>query len=200
MPTKSELKVLLLLSIRILFFFIFISYGLGKLFGGQFGNLTEQELNTPIKDLSLFKVGWYLFDHQPFKAFIGISQIIAACLLLFNRTFIIGLLILTPIVANILIIDLTIMPSGFQVSFFFRLIFYLFYIAFVIFHYRKSLLPAFEIVKERRDFKPNISKNRNYLFLLIFIPFLEIFPSIFKNIYMIIRHFDLYWANIKTFF
>lgn len=94
--TTAPTKELFILGLRILLFIIFMNYGIGKLSGGQFGNLTTQELNTPIKDLSLFKIGWYLFDHQPFKAFIGISQIIAACLLLFNRTYLIGLLILTP--------------------------------------------------------------------------------------------------------
>ncbi|MFC7525545.1 hypothetical protein ACFQRK_16395 [Parapedobacter sp. GCM10030251] len=82
-------------------------------------NLTVQELATPIQELSLFKIAWYLFDHQPFKIFIGISQIVASLLLLFNRTMVIGALMLVPIVANILIIDLTIMPYAFKLAFFF---------------------------------------------------------------------------------
>lgn len=195
-PTKE----LFILGLRILLFIIFMNYGIGKLSGGQFGNLTTQELNTPIKDLSLFKIGWYLFDHQPFKAFIGISQIIAACLLLFNRTYLIGLLILTPIIINILIIDLTIMPYGFKVTFFFRLTFYLLYISLIFYHFRKSLFPAWKILTEERDFRPKISNKWHYLYLLLIIPFLEIFSGLFKNLYMIIRHFDFYWDKFKDYF
>lgn len=195
-PTKE----LFILGLRILLFIIFMNYGIGKLSGGQFGNLTTQELNTPIKDLSLFKIGWYLFDHQPFKSFIGISQIIAACLLLFNRTYLIGLLILTPIIVNILIIDLTIMPYGFKVTFFFRLTFYLLYISLIFYYFRKSLFPAWKILTEERDFHPKISNKWHYLYLLLIIPFLEIFSGLFKNLYMIIRHFDFYWDKFKDYF
>lgn len=198
-PTPQT-KELFILGVRILFFIVFMNYGIGKLSGGQFGNLTAHELNTPIKDLSLFKIGWYLFDHQPFKLFIGISQIIAACLLLFNRTFLIGFLILTPIIVNILIIDLTIMPYGFKVSFFFRLSFYLLYIAFIFYCYRKSLIPAYHSLIEKRDFRTKISNKWYYFYLLLIIPFLEIFSGSFKMLYMIIRHFELYWEKFKDYF
>ena len=72
------------------------------------------KMTDAIQDLSLSKIAWHLFHHQPFKIFIGISQIVAALLLLYNRTMVIGALMLIPIVANILIIDLTIMPYGFK--------------------------------------------------------------------------------------
>jgi uncharacterized membrane protein YphA (DoxX/SURF4 family) len=43
-------------GIRILLACVFISYGIGKLLGGQFGGLTQEELYTPIGELSLFKI------------------------------------------------------------------------------------------------------------------------------------------------
>ena len=200
MVTKKELKELAILGIRTLFFVVFMSYGIGKLTGGQFGNLTQEELNTPIKDLSLFKVGWYLFDHQPFKAFIGISQIIAALLLLFNRTYIIGLLIFLPIITNILIIDLTIMPYGFKVAFFFRLTFYLLYIALILFHFKKSLNPGFRVLIENRDFKPQITNKWKYLYLILIIPILEMISGIFQYAFLAIKHYDTIWDKFRELF
>lgn len=200
MVTKKELKELIILGIRILFFVIFIQDGIGKLTGRQFGNLTQEELNTPIKDLSLFKVGRYLFDHQPFKAFIGISQIIAALLLLFNRTYIIGLLIFLPIITNILIIDLTIMHYGFKVAFFFRLTFYLLYIVFILYHFRKSLAPAFNALIENRDFRPHITNKWKYLYLMLIIPFLEIISGIFQYAFLVTKHYDIIWDKFKELF
>ncbi|MEM8900560.1 MAG: hypothetical protein AAGC85_20765, partial [Bacteroidota bacterium] len=129
----------LILTARFVLAWFFLYYGQGKLTGGQFG-LTEEELLTPIKDLSLFKLGWYLFDFQPFKAFIGISQIICAILLLWNRTVILGAFLYLPIALNILIIDLTIMPIELKVGFAFRLSFYLLLNILILWHYREKLL------------------------------------------------------------
>lgn len=78
-----------ILTARFLLAWTFLSYGYGKLTAGQFG-ISEAELATPLQDLSLFRVSWYLFDHEPFKTFIGISQVLCALLLLVNRTVLIG--------------------------------------------------------------------------------------------------------------
>lgn len=200
MINKTQFKDLLILSIRILLSLIFISYGVGKLIGGQFGNLTEQELSTPIQELSLFKVAWYLFDHQPFKMFIGISQIIAALLFLYRRTMIIGALMLIPIVANILIIDLTIMPYGFKVAFAFRLSLYLFYIAILLYYYRKDLLPVIGKMSSVQPFRDKLNKKMLYLLVLLMIPALEIIPSVIKMGYFALTHPQVFWDGVKSLF
>lgn len=69
-----------------------LSYGWGKLADEQFG-ISVKEMATPVKDLGIFKLSWYLFDQEPFKSFIGISQIIAGLLILYNRTLILGVLL-----------------------------------------------------------------------------------------------------------
>ncbi len=200
MVTKKELKEFIILGIRILFFIVFMFYGVGKLTGGQFGNLTPEELNTPIKELSLFKIGWYLFDHQPFKAFIGISQIVAACLLLFNRTFVLGLLILTPIILNILIIDLTIMPYSLKVSFLFRLSTYLLYIAFIIWYFRYTFLNVWNKIRGIRNFENPIKLKWKYAYLIIIVPLLTYLPEIFMFIYGLVFHTDKIIENIQQSF
>lgn len=190
---------LMILSIRLLLAFIFLSYGIGKLSGGQFGNLTDKELSTPIKELTLFKVGWYLFDHQPFKYFIGISQIIAAVLILYRKTIIIGILMLIPIVANILIIDLTIMPYGFKVAFFFRLTGYLFYMCLILYYYRRDLIPVWRVITTIKTLKLN-HKYLNYLWIIPIMIILECIPIIPKYLFLIIKHFDKFYEQIKSLF
>lgn len=197
---KEQFLDLTVLSIRILLAIIFISYGTGKLFGGQFGNLTEKELATPIQNLSLFKVAWFLFDHQPFKIFIGISQIIASVMLLYNRTMFIGALMLIPIIANILIIDLTIMPYGFKVAFGFRLSAYLCYIGLLLFYYKSYLVPVCRTIA---DIKPILYANHkaaSYLLVIIFIPTLEFAPAVLKMIYFATTHPHSFWNAIKSIF
>lgn len=174
---KPQFSYLLEWSIRLLLALVFLSYGFGKLLGGQFGGLSPEELKTPIQELSLFKVGWYLFDHQPFKAVIGITQIVASILLLIPRTKFIGMLILMPIILSILIIDLTIMPPVFQWSFGFRLSAYVLYLLWILLQYK----PLFQgILRAPTTTSPFLHKA-HYLWLLVMIPLLEFIPGILRG-------------------
>lgn len=67
---KSNFLDLVVITMRLLLAFTFLNYGWSKLTDSQFGNLTPEELATPIKDLSLFKISWFIFDYEPFKSFI----------------------------------------------------------------------------------------------------------------------------------
>ncbi|MBI1287675.1 MAG: DoxX family membrane protein [Flavobacteriales bacterium] len=127
-----------LLVARFLLAWTLLDYGIGKLVGDQFG-ISEVEMNTQVGELSLFRLSWYLFDHQPFKAFIGISQVVCALLLLLNRTAILGALMSIPILLNILIIDLTIMPPGLMSGFTWRLSSYLILNILILWHYRDRM-------------------------------------------------------------
>jgi uncharacterized membrane protein YphA (DoxX/SURF4 family) len=100
--SKAKLWDYFILTARFLLAWTFLGYGYGKLTAGQFG-ISEAELATPLQDLSLFRVSWYLFDHEPFKSFIGVSQVLCGLLLLVNRTVLIGVFFFLPIAATILI-------------------------------------------------------------------------------------------------
>ena len=101
-----------------------------------------------LKDIDLLRVSWYLADHQPFKTFIGISQIFCALLLTFNRTVIIGAFVSIPIWLNILMWDLTFM-GGMTVAFTFRLSYYIILTTFIIYQQKNKVLPALIIVTEQ---------------------------------------------------
>lgn len=172
-----------ILIIRVLLAWTFISYGWEKLMDGQFG-LSQEEMIKPIKDLSLFRVSWYLFDHQPFKLFIGISQLICGILLLINRTVIIGAFMFLPIVINILVIDLTFMPPSLKQGFAWRLSFYIFFDLLIIWHYRDKIIKAFRLI-----YNDISTKFKFPLWAYLILPLLAIlleivsaFPKIFYNL------------------
>lgn len=102
-----NIKQYLFLTIRVLLGVVSINYGTSKMVGEQFG-LNPAELNTPIKDLSLFKVSWYLFGQEElYKYAIGFFQTIGGVLLLIKRTELIGAILLFPIFVVILIVDIS---------------------------------------------------------------------------------------------
>ena len=132
---KDNLIDILILSSRVLLSWTLLNYGYGKISGIQFG-ISQKEMLLPLKDVGLFRLSWFLFDHEPFKSFIGISQIISGLLILYNRTLIIGIFISIPIFLNILIIDITfIQQSGFV----WRLSWYLFLDTLILWYYRDKI-------------------------------------------------------------
>jgi uncharacterized membrane protein YphA (DoxX/SURF4 family) len=140
---KQKLWDYFILCARFLIAWTLLHYGWSKLTDGQFG-ITAEEMEKPIKDLGLFRLSWYLFDHEPFKSFVGISQIIAGLLLLYNRTLIFGVLLSIPILANILVIDITYMMMA--EGFYWRLSYYLVLDFLILWHYKDRMIVAFKSV------------------------------------------------------
>jgi hypothetical protein len=83
-------------------------------------------------------LAWYCFDHQPFSAYIGVSQILASLSLLWNRTALLGALLLLPIAVTIFVIDLTYLRQ--MVAFQYMLSFYIGLISLILAHYRARML------------------------------------------------------------
>ena len=130
---------------RFLIGWTFLGYGFSKLTGEQFG-ISDSDLMRPVGDVSLFKLSWYLFGHEPFKTLIGVSQIVCGALLIINRTAIIGAFVFLPIVATILIIDLTVMPPGMMKAFAWRLSFYIVLDLLILWHYKEKMKVIWESV------------------------------------------------------
>lgn len=126
-----------ILTARVLLAGIFLVYGVSKLVGLQFG-VTPEVLAQPLEQVSLAHLAWYCFDHQPFSAFVGVSQILASLGLLWNRTALLGALLLLPIAVTILVIDLTYLRQ--MVAFQYMLPFYIGLILLLLAHYRERML------------------------------------------------------------
>ncbi|WP_291074355.1 DoxX family membrane protein [Empedobacter sp. UBA5987] len=173
---------------RFLLAITFFNYGWSKLLDGQFG-LRPEELNTPIKDLSLFRISWHLFEHQPFKFTIGIMQLITAILLLFNRTVILGTLLFLILISNILLIDETVMPLTLKLAFRSRLIIYIILCFLILYHNRSRFLPAIKHLFSKYD---NQYKHKFWIYFLVPIGaiFIELFYLLMKTLYLLITDYN----------
>ena len=139
--SKAQLWDYFILIARIWLALVFMQYGYGKISGGQF-NVTKATMDLPLKEVDLFRLSWYLADHEPFKSFIGVSQIIVAILLVYNRSVILGAFMAIPILLNILMWDLTFM--GLYTAFTIRIPFYLLLTVLILWHYKDKVLPAIQ--------------------------------------------------------
>ena len=107
--TKIDFKKIFELVLRQCVFMILNIYALSKIFGGQFymkGKLPVEVANTTLGEASSFSLAWTFMGHSYFYIlFVGITQLIGAWFLLWNKTKLLGVLILIPIMINIIIFD-----------------------------------------------------------------------------------------------
>lgn len=90
--------------------FIFLNhYGLGKIIGGQFyvqGDLPADLAVKTVTELSSFELAWTFMGHSFYYVlFIGLSEMIGAWCLIWERTKLVGVAILLPIMVNIMVFD-----------------------------------------------------------------------------------------------
>lgn len=175
-----------ILAARFLLAFTFINYGYSKLVDGQFG-VSSSDLLIPLKDLPLFKVMWFLFDHEPLKTTVGILQIIAGILLLFESTAILGVIFFIPIAANIVLMDISFMDEGMGQAFTRRFTYY-FILCFLILWNDKDRI---KIILNAMIKKFSIKRKFPiflYLLLPLFAIILEILPGIPYALYYYITN------------
>jgi len=91
--------------------FIFLNvYGLGKIAGGQFyrrGELPADVAGTILGEATAFDLAWTFMGYSfAYILFIGLAEVVGAWLLLWDRTKLLGVAILFPIMANIVVFDL----------------------------------------------------------------------------------------------
>ncbi len=84
-------------------------YGLGKMAGGQFyrrGELPADVAATPLGEASAFQLAWCFMGYSPlYIAFVGVTQVVGAWMLLWGRTRLLGALILLPVMINVVVFD-----------------------------------------------------------------------------------------------
>jgi len=90
--------------------FLFLNfYGFGKILGGQFyrrGELPVEVAATTIGQASAYDLAWSFMGYSfIYILFIGVSQIIGAWFLLWDKTKLLGVMILFPIMVNIIVFD-----------------------------------------------------------------------------------------------
>jgi hypothetical protein len=102
-------KKYLELAARCHVFLMLNIYGLGKIAGGQFykqGELPAEIAKQTLGEVNGFDLAWTFMGYSyAYILFIGLSQVIGAWLLLFDKTKLLGVIILTPILVNIIVFD-----------------------------------------------------------------------------------------------
>ncbi len=91
--------------------FVFLNlYGSGKIAGGQFyrrGALPPEVAQTTLEQATAYELAWSFMGYSFYYIlFIGSAQIIGAWLLLWERSKLLGVMILLPIMVNIIVFDL----------------------------------------------------------------------------------------------
>jgi len=103
------------LAARIHVFILLNLYGIGKIAGGQFyrkGKLPAEIADLPLAEVGAYDLAWTFMGYSfSYILFIGIFQIIGAWCLLWERTKLIGILILMPILVNIIVFDFIFLPQ-----------------------------------------------------------------------------------------
>lgn len=154
--TMKNYKKYLELAARCHVFLMLNIYGLGKIAGGQFykqSELPKEIAQQTLGEVNGFDLAWTFMGYSySYILFIGLSQVIGAWLLLFNKTKLLGVLILVPILINIIVFDAIFFETyGALAS---AMIYFLLLLIIMIFN-KKQITKA---VKELTNFK-NI---RNY--------------------------------------
>ncbi len=103
------------LSARIHVFILLNLYGFGKIAGGQFyrrGKLPAEIADIPLAEVGAYDLAWTFMGYSfGYIFFVGFFQIIGAWCLLWERTKLIGILILMPILVNIIVFDFIFLPE-----------------------------------------------------------------------------------------
>ena len=107
---RFDFKEILEITCRLYVFFFLTAYGVGKIIGGQFytaARIPDEIALMPIGLVPDYELAWTFMGRSfGYILFIGLAEIIGACLLLFNKTKLIGTLILIPIMVNVIVFDI----------------------------------------------------------------------------------------------
>jgi hypothetical protein len=92
--------------LRYLCAYLLFTYGLSKLSGVQF-TIAPEIARRPIGSLSGYQLTWFYYSYSRVYAdILGLTQLVGGALLLFRKTALLGAAIMTPVMANILMINL----------------------------------------------------------------------------------------------
>jgi uncharacterized membrane protein YphA (DoxX/SURF4 family) len=91
--------------VRYLCAYLLLTYGLSKLAGVQF-KLPPEIAMRPVGSLSGYQLTWYYYSYsRTYASILGLTQLAGAAMLLFPKTALLGAAVMTPIMANIVMIQ-----------------------------------------------------------------------------------------------
>lgn len=96
--------------------FLLLGYGSSKLAHLQF-HLNQALAHRPVISLTGYELTWYYYGYsRAYACILGFTQVTGGTLLLFRKTALIGALAMLPVIVNILLIDIFILPPDYGPS------------------------------------------------------------------------------------
>ena len=93
--------------------FLLYMYGMSKLAHMQL-NLGPAISSRPVGSLTGYELTWYYFGHsRAYASILGATQALGATLLLFRKSTLLGAAMMTPVMANILLINIFILANDY---------------------------------------------------------------------------------------
>jgi hypothetical protein len=93
--------------------FLLLGYGSSKLAHLQF-HLNQALAQRPVITLTGYELTWYYYGYsRTYSCILGFTQVIGAFLLLFRKTTLLGAMAMLPVIVNILLIDILILPPDY---------------------------------------------------------------------------------------
>ncbi|MFT6054956.1 MAG: putative membrane protein YphA (DoxX/SURF4 family) [Roseivirga sp.] len=155
---RYKLLDLFVLALRFYLAYYMITYGWSKMMGGQFGAHDPSILDQPMNQIDKFYITWYLFSLSPvFDIVVGLTQILGGLLIGFNKTVLLGALLLLPILFQIFLIDLSFTTNVFGMTLPVRLAGMIFADLFILFYHKERMLQVWSSLvvgfKAKVDYK-----------------------------------------------
>ncbi|HEY1055199.1 MAG TPA: DoxX family protein, partial [Emticicia sp.] len=105
-PNAYRVQPILVFLLRMYLAWIIMSYGLAKVFVGQFPQLMAN-MDARMAELSPMRVAWAFFGYSKgYQIFLGWGEVIPAFLLLFRRTALLGALLMVVVMLNVWLVNI----------------------------------------------------------------------------------------------
>jgi len=93
--------------------FLLMGYGSSKLAHMQF-HLNQVLAPRPVSSLTGYELTWFYYGYsRAYSIILGLTQVIGGGLLLFRKTALLGAIAMLPVIVNILLIDILILPPDY---------------------------------------------------------------------------------------
>jgi hypothetical protein len=159
---KEKIRHIIDLTIRIYLCVSLLAYSMAKIFNVQFGNIYKSYLNKKVSELSGQDLAWVFFGYShTYEIIIGVIQLLAILLLINNKTKMLGMMLLFPILLNILFIDIF-----YDVIALYIVVYYIILLSILFFINRNHVFKIFQAIfqKQTQSLKPNLL---NFFYIII---------------------------------
>ncbi len=174
-------KQSILFALRIYIAYYSVDYGISKLTGEMFNNISNDILRCELYKVDNFHLTWYWFSRNIYLGYlIGTLQILSGTLILFNRTVIFGAFISLALFLCIFLVDLS---ATHMLVLTFRVFIYFVISVLILYQYRTQIINAIQMLigEHKRDrFSVQIIFSIIVLFIIEFV-LLKTFNLFFKS-------------------